>query len=222
MKVSLAGGTPITLGQSAVGQDWPTGLAVDPTDANAYWVINATGLVEQLSLAGGQPITLVPAYTSQDHCQLAGVDQSSVYWTCTGSGQSSGTVMKVAIGGGSAVTLASGLQSPASGAIDAASVYFATSLGSNYTVTKVALGGGAPALVASGLERVRGLTVDASNVYWAGNSANCKTTVMKVATGGGTPVTLISGQTDTFDVAVDATSVYWTDRNGGTVMQLPK
>ncbi len=69
--------------------------------------------------SGGPPTTLASGQAFPD--EGLAIDATDVYWT-TWSG---GTVMKVARDGGSAVTLASGQQSPAGLAVDATSVYWA-------------------------------------------------------------------------------------------------
>jgi DNA-binding beta-propeller fold protein YncE len=88
--------------------------------------------------------------------------------------------MKVALAGGSPVTLASAQSNPRAIAVDATSVYWANyGIGSNDgTVMKVALAGDSPVTLASGLYQPNGLAVDATSVYWTNNNDG---TEMKVA-----------------------------------------
>ncbi len=232
MAVGLGGGTPFTLGTG--GGAWPFGLAVDATDA--YWVIDTTGEVQKVALAGGNPTTLLPAAaTNQDSSYLAGVDQTGVYWTYTGTpGQANGAILMVPLAGGSSpVVVASGVEYPANGVVSGGYLYFSSGYsGGSCSVMKVSLGGGFPASpvpLASGLTYPRGLATDGTNVYWAGGNTNnsacgpsnpCNGTLMKVGVGGGAPTLLASCQRSPYDVAVDSTSAYWTDLYGGTVMKL--
>ena len=152
------------------------------------------------------------------------VDTTSVYWTNLGGGPAGrvfDTVMKVPLGGGSAVGLASG-----DGAwgitVDATSVYWTT--GGGGTVMKVPLDGGTPVTLASGLSDPEDLVVDATNAYWI-DKGDFK--VMKVSLGGSgdAPTTLASDLEYPSGIAVDSTSVYWTNGgypdSPGTVMKLP-
>jgi hypothetical protein len=96
------------------------------------------------------------------------VDATSVYWTSHGFG-GSGRVMKVPLGGGHVVTLASGQDEPWAIAVDASNVYWTNSSGST-TVMKVPLAGGhATTLVSEqfGSGDPTAIAVDASSVYYA-------------------------------------------------------
>ena len=150
------------------------------------------------------------------------VDSTSVYWTGMGSdigGEIIGTVMKVPLGGGPTVVLASGEGSWGI-ALDATSIYWTT--GGEGTVMKVPLDGGTPVTLASGLNDPEQIVVDATSAYWIDQGDSM---LMKVPIGGGTPTTLASDLEAPNGIAVDSTSVYWTNGGNtdgsGTVMKLP-
>ena len=174
---------------------------------------------------------LVTLASGQQNTSGIAVDATSVYWTDTGAG----SVMRVAIAGGSPTTLASGQGTPDVVAIDATSVYWTnegTYANSNNdgTVVKVAKAGGSLTTLASGQIDPIGIAVDGTSVYWTNHgSSDTNGTVMKVAVGGGTPTTLASGQTNPYSIAVDGTNVYWTNEGtsnnsyaDGTVMKAAK
>jgi hypothetical protein len=115
-----------------------------------------------MPLAGGSSVPLA----SQGNPSLIAVDGTSVYWTATNDG----TVMKVALGGGMPITLASGQTSPYGIAVDDTNVYW-TNVGgdvrsSTGTVMKVALTGGSPVTLATGQAGPTGIAVDRTSVYW--------------------------------------------------------
>jgi hypothetical protein len=147
------------------------------------------------------PITLGPGAGAWG----IAVDATSVYWT------EAGAVKKVAIGGGTVTTVATGLASPQGIAVDATSVYFAENSLSG-TLQKVPLAGGAAVTLASGLVQVTAIAVDATSVYWVENQQ--VGTLKKVLVGGGTVTTLASSLYWPVGVAVDASAVYWTDSSG--------
>lgn len=133
------------------------------------------------------------------------VDATHVYWTAQGNGNigmGTGTVMKVPIGGGAAVTLASGAWIVGGLAVDASYVYY-----SNYVqgLMKVPLGGGSPVSVALA-DAQYGLVLDSTSLYWCEG-----TNIMQVDAGGGTVNTLATGQSCFQGLAVSAGNVYWLD-----------
>jgi hypothetical protein len=86
-----------------------------------------------------------------------------MYWTDA----MAGTVMKVAIDGGSPTMLASGQATPTGIAVDGSDAYWTNEpLNQAGSVMKVPLACGAPDSIATGQNRPRHIAVDASNVYW--------------------------------------------------------
>ena len=238
MKVSISGGSPVTL---ASGQSTPEDLVVDAT--SVYWVNYNGATVMKVPLAGGATTAIA---TGQSYAGGLAVDANSVYWangnvmkvplnggltTPVTSGTpinswdlvvdstyvywtSPSSVMRVPVNGGALSTLASGLLDPQGLAVDATSIYWVNhgTSGSSYTdgsVMKVPLAGGDTTTLAPGQTSPTSIAVDGTNVYWT-NSASAGT-VMKVPLGGGASTTLVSGRFYPDAIAVDATSIYWTD-----------
>jgi len=149
--VPLAGGAATTLAtnQSAIA------VAVDAT--NVYWKSDQS--VIKAPLAGGAIVTLctLSASTAGAAFNIA-VDATTVYWT--GRDGTTGTLMKVPVGGGTATTLATGPSPFNALAIDATTVYFASA-----DILSVPIVGGAPTTLVAGYP-AGGLAVDATSVYW--------------------------------------------------------
>lgn len=153
------------------------------------------------------------------------VDDTNVYWIEYGSG----TVKKIAKGGGPVGTLASGLFSPSGLALDNSFVYFAENVGSPASnIKKVSKGGGAVTTLVSGQPSTSKVAVDRTSVYWTDFNSGA---VRKVGINGGTVSTLATASSFASGIAVDGTSVYWTEfnnpgpvrkvsLNGGTVTEL--
>jgi tRNA A-37 threonylcarbamoyl transferase component Bud32 len=145
------------------------------------------------------------------------VDATSVYWTS----ETGGTVMKVAISGGTPVQLASGQDSPLGIVVDTASVYWTNN--GDGLVMKVPLDGGTTTQLASGQNAPYGIAVDATWVFWVtnGDFTSGDGTVMKVPLAGGATVQLAGGQPALVGIALDAANVYWPAPQNGTVMTVP-
>jgi hypothetical protein len=203
MKLPLGGGTPITL---ASGLDFPGDIAVDAT--NVYWMNQGTSgradgyaRLMTVPIKGGTPTTLASA----DGMASGGVavDATSVYWVYYiyysdnaapgdnptpygGTAGCAGTVLKIPVGGGTPITLASGqFCSGGQVAVDATAVYWVNGglQANGYTdgaVMALPLAGGTPIAVAAMQNTNGGLAIDATSVYWTiGGTADGDGAVLK-------------------------------------------
>jgi hypothetical protein len=147
-RIPIGGGIPETIGS---GTNFV--LAVDST--SAYW--GTPDGIAKAPLAGGTASLLV---TDPNRWHFA-VDATNIYWI----DKSAGTVMKMPLGGGAAVTIASGQDSLADVAVDSANVYW--TCGNNpYKVMKAPIQGGSPVTLANGTGVALRIAVDATSVYW--------------------------------------------------------
>jgi len=201
VKVPLAGGPPQTL---VSGLDGALAIAVDKT--SIYWT--DSNLAKKAALDGSSPATLV----SGPFPTALALDGTSVYVAFSNFAPTppmspcSGWLAKVPLAGGMPSTLASGLCTASSLAIDTTSVYFGP-VASGVAIAKVPLGGGPNVSLASGPPPM-GISVDPASVYWTDYVDGL---VLRVALDGGAPVTLISGQASPLDLKVDSSGVYWTN-----------
>jgi hypothetical protein len=131
--------------------------------------------VMKAPLGGGRPVTLVSEDFFSEPGGAIAVNSTGVYWTNETSGPGPGgesfAVMKVALDGGTPVTLAS---SSGAIAVDSTSIYWTSArMGANDgTVMKVALGGGTPVTLASGQDTPISIAVDATSLYWTNTSGS--------------------------------------------------
>jgi hypothetical protein len=192
-------------------------LAVDAT--SVYWASGTSLDLMKCGIGGcGDPPTIIESGEGVDSIA---VDAANIYWTTPSNAQPNsmggitldGTLKKCPLAGcsGAPTTLASGLNSPATIAVDATNVYLATLNGS--TVAQCGIGGcGTPTTLAVGQANASGVAVDATSVYWIASD-----TVMKCALGGcgGKPTTLASNQLVPSGIAVDGANVYWVNAGAG-------
>jgi hypothetical protein len=213
-KLPLSGGaTPVAL--DAYNMDTAS-IAAD--SKNVYWD-DGTGEVVGIPIAGGTLSIFSPVPQQQTFPAAAttiAVDPSNLYWMI---GHPTTSVMREAIGGGTAAALVTsnylrGL------AVDGADAYYADdSVG---TIMRVAIDGGTPTTLASDQTGPAAIALDPDFVYWTnagqaesptgapiGPSNATGLSVMKVSRAGGPPVTLESNQNSPGFIAVDATSVYF-------------
>jgi hypothetical protein len=212
----------------------PQFLVVDAK--NVYWTDDGddssggtgTGTVLSVPIAGGAVTTLATGLASPGGIA---VDATDVYWVDFGVLDPPGDVMKVALGGGTPVTLATstGGGAPHHMTIDANNVYWTD----GDAVWQIPKGGGTPLMVAEdhgGL--TSGIAVDSSYVYWTseaspdGGSPLNTGSIMKTPIGGGASKVLATGQSIPLDLKVDATNLYWVNQGettapNGMVMKLP-
>lgn len=162
-RVAKNGGTPTTLVSGVAG---PQAIAVD--GSNVYFAALGAadgGVVGQTPLDGGTTITLA---TGQDTPNAIAVDSTHVYFTDYGqTTPGGGSVMKVAIGGGSAaVPIATAVGGPRGIAVDSTNAYWTDFIGN--TVASAPLGGvdGGGTILVSGQAGPLSIVVDSVNVYW--------------------------------------------------------
>ena len=90
--------------------------------------------------SGGASCALWPCASGTCNLEFLAIDSTNVYWTDSGTAANNfhdGTVMRVAIGGGTAIVLASGQDYPLGIAVDDSSVYWTNVAGNGANQGKV-------------------------------------------------------------------------------------
>jgi hypothetical protein len=199
---------------------------VDST--NVYWTTTgykrgnsstSFGTVMKAPLSGGTPTVLASGIAYDWLAPVSSppaiaVDDTSVYWVNVGTTVgpnpvADGAVMKVALGGGAPVEVASGQLAPAGIVSDGRSVYWMAADGA---VMKVSRAGGTPeALAPANDEKGMGLAIRGADVYWAR-----KDSVWKISTTGEDLTPIAFAAAPSWSIAVDDGSVYWLDLGART------
>jgi hypothetical protein len=156
----------------ATGQGLPAGITV--VGSTVYWtdivVASSLGAVMRVANSGAGGFSAV--LSGLDQPTVITSDGANLYWT---DRDSPGSVMKLAIGGSTPVTLASGQDVPNGIATDGTNVYWGNTNGG--TIMKVPVGGGNQETLATG-QAPQYLAVDNTSVYWT--NSNGAGAVMKV------------------------------------------
>lgn len=192
-----------TLKQIAAGLDAPTHIAVNATDV----YVAEQNQIRKVPYDGGTP-TLVAATGTVGEMELSA---THLYWTDSKNGQ----VRRIALSGGTAQTLSTGVALKVRNlAIDASDVFFTT--GFDGELKKVPQAGGATTLLSSGWPYAADvLSAGTDLVFTVTNSSGG---LYSLPAGGGTTTQLApSSQPDR--VVTDGTRVYWW--SGQNVLAVP-
>lgn len=221
------GGTSIRLADSYAA----TSIAVDGT--SVYWT--QVNEIYKIPVGGGTQISFYsPGRSTLVHAIT--VDTSNIYW-----GEGTGFIMKMPLGGGTPIVLASGQHFATNlfeGAVsnivvDANNVYWSSREGDRpgfSAIRKVGINGGTPITLAEVdntdvfAPRIT-IAVDTTSLYWTDTASG---TVRKVALTGGTPTTIATAERLSGVLSLAGSSVYFGDGTtirkvgiaGGTVSPL--
>jgi hypothetical protein len=202
-KVAKTGGSPVTLFASGYGA---VGIAVD--SATVYFGDGAN--VRSIPRNGGNSTILAPYNPSG-----IAIDSTNVYWT----DYTAGAIRKIAKGGGTVTTLATGTTSPSGIATDGINVYWAEQSWPGH-ILKVPINGGNSTIAGYNVNNP-GVAIDSANVYWGENIFTNQGTIDKAPIGGGVTSNLATGLNNVWALNTDGSSVFWVeDRMGGTIKQV--
>jgi hypothetical protein len=197
--VPVAGGTPKTL--ATVNGVTNDGAQIIVDGSNVYFAAGPD--VVSVPKSGGAVVTLA---SSQNAASIAATG-GDIFWTNMFNGVgSTGSVNRIAAGGGKVTTLASKLDVPIMLAVDANRAFW-VDLGAG-DVKSVPLDGGAVSVLASSDGNIGGVASDGSYVYWSssnGVEATCglcpppappslgASTISRVPVSGGKPTVIAKG-----------------------------
>lgn len=222
------GGTPSTGGSGGggTGGAGTGGTGGVPSDASSGSCESDGGAIVVLACGQSRPGTIA-------------VDAANVYWADYGTYPDSGfngynrdgAIMKVPIGGGAPIALATAQNAPIALAVRGTNVFWVNCNlsqapggggGRGCAIMKVPVSGGVATVLASDQTDVFNLAVDASSVYWGvdcGTGPSCGA-IRAVPSDGGTPRDL-GPAGDPVGIAVDSVSVYWTEPAPGLIRKMP-
>ena len=196
------------------------GLAVDGT--RAYFANTFDWNIYAVPLTGGPPVAMMATPVPGGGDQLT-VTPSWLYWTQHFQG-----VFKVAIGGGTAITISSSEVYPTTIVNDGTDVFWANTASpfsivqdviATDTVTTV------PIVVdaGAGLSGIQPMVVDANHIYWGDTVGAGNGTVYQANRDGSGVIALASGLSASVNgIAVDASNVYFTvDPGNNSVNSVP-
>jgi hypothetical protein len=203
------------------GSDAASGSGGTSAGSGAGGTGNGSACAGTMTAGGRCLVVLAPGPTAND-IAVGGV---GLYWTTTeysGTGtvpQTPGSIMKVPIGGGASVEIASAQNDPWTIAVarlgGGDGVYW-TNLGDANlgSVSTLLPGNVVPDVLDAELVNPTALGISDTRMMWASNDA------LKVATLlGQDPVPVVPSQNGASLLAVDDTNVYWSD--GSTIQQAP-
>jgi hypothetical protein len=157
--------------------------------------------ITKINIAGGPPLELATLQRSEAPRHFATYG-TNLYWS-----SEAGTINKIDVNGGMAMTIASGQAQPNALAADVSDVYWAVlNDGGSGTLMKVGVNGGTPTPLHSGAP-IYQIEVTSDSVFWCSEDG-----IMKMAKSGGTPTALVHGRM--FGFAMDSTYVYWNSESG--------
>lgn len=199
-KISIDGGTVTTFYNGT--PIWSLGyISLDATEI--FWSEPNTDAtthdLKKMSLEGSN-VTTLATQLSASGANIV-LDTNNVYWSDQGVppyGQpiaGGGVVKKISKNGGSATTLASGLNAPSGIALDSYNGYLYWSDGGTWTsdvydtntgsIKKISIGGGTITTLASGLNAPGTIQLDNMNIYWAETPGSGEGSIKKMSREGG-------------------------------------
>jgi hypothetical protein len=191
--VPKGGGAASPISMNA-GSYWS--LHVDAT--NLYW---SGGHIEKMPLGSKTPIMLAGIALAGEARMIA-VDATSVFWP----GPGDGSIMNVAIAGGTPSALVSGLNAAGVVAVDDTNVYWDDFEGSIHSMP---IGGGPVSTIAEGHNPLSSMVVSGGYLFW---TMSPKLGVARTPIGGG--AVEITQDLGAEYLAIDSDHVYWTNHSG--------